>query len=321
MMNQTVLPISAVIPTRHRPLPLRRCLESLIDQGCLPAEVVVVDGSTDNASRKLVEDWALRVTSQCVVVWKAADQLGAAAQRNQGITVATQPFVCFFDDDILFEPDCMSRLWDALQSDSTIGGVNAMIVNQRYQPPGLISRLFFTLMHGRSEISFAGRVIGPAINLLPEDRDDLPEVVQVEWLNLGCTLYREEALPSPLFNSIFRGYSLMEDLTLSLRVGKCWKLANVRTARIFHDSQPGDHKSSITDLARMELVNRLFVMTQVLHRKRLSDYFKFLVLQGFIIASSFNTREWYRVVPLVVIGKLRGLGYVMLRGKTCLSSR
>jgi hypothetical protein len=149
-----------------------------------------------------------------------------------------------------------------------------MIVNQRYQPPGLVSRILFTLMHGRREKSFAGRVIGPAINLLPEDREDLPEIVPVQWLNLGCTLYRREALPSPPFDSVFVGYSMMEDLTLSLRVGRHWKLANARTARIFHDSQPGDYKADVRALAAMELVNRHYVMTKICERRGVAAYLR-----------------------------------------------
>src|SRR5439155_12035068 len=159
--------------------------------------------------------------------------------------------------------------------------VNAMIVNQRYQPPGLASWLMFTLMHGRRENSFAGRVIGPAINLLPEDRDDLPEVVPVEWLNLGCTLYRREVLPSPPFDPMFTGYSLMEDLALSSEVGRSWKLANARTARIYHDSQRGDYKSDVADIARMQLVNRHYVMTEILHRRRIGDYLRLIIWELF----------------------------------------
>ena len=81
-------------------------------------------------------------------------------------------------------------MWRALHSDERIGGVNAMITNQRYQMPGRISRFVFHLIDGRPESSYAGGVLGPAVNLLPADRDDLPEVVPVEWLNTGarCTV-------------------------------------------------------------------------------------------------------------------------------------
>jgi hypothetical protein len=77
----------------------------------------------------------------------------------------------------------------------------------------------------------------------------------------------------------------MEDLALSLRVGKQWRLANVRTARIFHDSQPGAHKSDIAALAEMELVNRHFVMTQVLGKSRARDYGHLILWEAFQLLS------------------------------------
>src|SRR5437867_8288933 len=206
------LPISAVIATRNRAQSLSRTLQSLLTQDLLPTEFIVVDSSEDDEARSFLSDFEKLVSPAASVRWVAADVLGAAPQRNQGVALSTQPFIWFFDDDILFESDCVTRLWHAIESDATLGGVNAMIVNQRYQPPGFVSRTMFTLMHGRSEKSFAGKVIGPAINLLPEDRDDLPEVVPVEWLNTTCTMYRREVLPSPPFDSLFVGYSLMEDV-------------------------------------------------------------------------------------------------------------
>ncbi|MBM3550216.1 MAG: glycosyltransferase family 2 protein [Alphaproteobacteria bacterium] len=294
------LPLSAVLPTRDRASVLLRTLKSLTAQSVLPAELIVVDGSTRDDARAIVEQWAAEVAPATKAIWLRATTLGAAAQRNQGVAIATQPFVWFFDDDILFEPECVARLWRAIESDGALGGVNAMIVNQRYQPPGRVSRMMFALMSGRNEPTFAGKVLGPAVNLLPEDRDDLPEVVPTEWLNTTCTIYRREALPDPLFDSIFTGYSMMEDLTLSLRVAKRWRLANARTARIYHDSQPGAHKSDIAALDEMELVNRHYVMTQVLGRARAPDYARLALWEAFQFACSASKGARLR-------GKLRAL--------------
>jgi hypothetical protein len=215
--------------------------------------------------------------------------------------------VGFFDDDILFRADCVARLWGALKSGPPLGGVSAMIENQRYQPPGTISRFMFRLMAGRFETSYAGRVLGPAVNLLPEDREDLPEVVQVEWLNTTCAMYRREALPDPPFPDHFTGYSMMEDLTLSLMVGKRWKLANARTARIFHDSQPGSHKSNVANLAEMELVNRHYVMTHVLSRSRWVDYWRLAIWEVFQVAVAATSKEGLLSLHRILIGKAGGL--------------
>jgi GT2 family glycosyltransferase len=173
----------------------------------------------------------------------------------------------------------------------------------------------FTLMNGCSENSIAGKVNGPAINLLPEDRDELPEAVPVEWLNTTCTMYRREALPSPPFDSFFTDYSLMEDLALSLQVAqRGWKLANVRTARIFHDSQSGEHKDKAAALAEMELVNRHYVMTETLNRRRLGDYLKLALFEIFGLFSLFLSRgpASFRAT---LAGKARGIAKLRAANK------
>ncbi len=306
-----ILPVSAVVPTMSRPRLLQRTLASLENQNLFPAELIVVDASDDETTREMLNAFPVESRVSCSLRWIPAHARGAAVQRNQGVAAATQPAIWFFDDDILFEPECVARLWRALQSDPGLGGVNAMIVNQRYQPPGLCSRLLFRAMHGRSEGSFAGRVIGPAMNLLPEDREDLPEVVAVDWLNTTCTIYRREALPSSPFDSFFVGYSMMEDLALSLTVGKKWKLANVRTARIHHDSQPREDKNNNFAFARMELINRHYVMTQILERRQLSDYLKLLLFELFGLGASLTTLRGPTTLPSVLFGKFAGVGAII----------
>ena len=304
--ERTAAPISAVIATKDRASRLWRTIEGLAAQSVVPDEVIIIDGSKDGTNQ--VPAWEAVRSRFRRVICEQATQTGAAAQRNQGVRAASLGFVLFCDDDVDYEPECVARLWSAIGSDRKIGGVSAMIVNQNYQPPGTISRALFTLMHGHSEKSFAGKVIGPAINLLPEDRDDLPEVVKVEWVNTTCTMYRRQALPSPPFDSFFSGYSLMEDVTLSLRVAqRGWKLANARTARIYHDSQPGEHKQDLRDVSRMELINRHYVMTRVLERRSLPDYLRLASWEMFQIASTAASAGGWHKLGQMLRGKWRAL--------------
>jgi GT2 family glycosyltransferase len=277
-------------------------LDSLAAQIPQPAQIVLVDASEDQATRSLCVDRPVSGLG-AELVWLPAEIPGAASQRNKGVEGCRNGIIGFFDDDILFEPGCVKRLWEALQSDARLGGVNAMITNQRYEPPGRASRMIFRWMAGRREASYAGRVLGPAVNLLPEDREDLPEIVPVQWLNTTCTLYRRESLPDPPFLRNFTGYSLMEDLALSLTVGKHWKLANARTARIYHDSQPGSHKAEPIATSRMELVNRHYVMTKVMGKRGLADHARLALWELFQLTS-------------IAIDKRGGIGFWReLRGK------
>jgi GT2 family glycosyltransferase len=237
------------------------------------------------------------------VRWVRAGRRGSAAQRNQGVRDATQSTIWFFDDDILFESECVARLWRALETEPSLGGVSAMISNQRYAPPGVVSKTFFTILEGRRRSTFAGRVIGPAVHLLPEDRDDLPVVVPVEWLNTTCCMYRREALPSPPFDFIFDEYSVMEDLALSLRVGRTWRLANVRTARIFHDSRVTPFKADAGAFAAMESFNRHYVMTEILGRTGVADYCRLFAWDLFQLAALLARGETRARVPAMIRGK------------------
>jgi GT2 family glycosyltransferase len=304
--DSVLIDVGAVVATRGRAKVLRRTLESLSKQSAQPFRIAIVDASEDVETKKICEKSIARLRSE--VEWVHTKSKGAASQRNEGIAKSSEPVILFFDDDVLFEHDCLARLWNALQSDSQLGGVSAMITNQSYSNPSAVSRLVFTLLHGRKETSFAGKVIGPAVNLLPQDKDDLPEIVPVEWLNTTCTMYRREALPSPGFDSFFKNYSLMEDVTLSLRVAqRGWRLANVRTARIYHDSQPGEHKSDMTEIAAMELVNRYYVMRNVLGLRGLGIHLKLILWLLFQLASKAAGPRPWQATKSEIAGKFRAI--------------
>jgi glycosyltransferase involved in cell wall biosynthesis len=126
-MAVELVPVAVVIPTGNRAVVLRRTLESLAAQSFQPDRIVLVDASEDETTRSLcVERTVFGLASE--VIWRAAQIRGAASQRNQGVRECRHAVIGFFDDDILFEPECVARLWHALQSDVGLGGVNTMIV-------------------------------------------------------------------------------------------------------------------------------------------------------------------------------------------------
>ena len=304
------LPIAAVIPTRNRADVLERTLNSVALQDRQPTAIIVIDSSDDERSQICCETPLNGLLSK--IIYEHSDTPGAASQRNQASKFLDQPFVLLMDDDIVLDPDCIQRLWLALQ-DPQVGGASAMISNQHYTEPSRFTRWCYRLIHGSHLPSYAGRCLGPSINLLPEDDENLPEVVPVEWLNSTCTLYRREGLPDPIFPSHFTGYSMFEDVTLSLTVGTNHKLVNARTARIFHDSQPGDHKSSLVSLTRMEINNRHYVTTHILGRRHARHLFGHAVWQAYKVIALLKRPQSWKQVPATLAGTMFGLGDILLR--------
>ncbi len=303
------IPVSAVIATANRASVFNKTLSSLFNQSVVPEQIIVVDAS------KTDETYLLCQQNYPTIEWIKAKIKGAATQRNEGIDFVQTEFVFFMDDDIIFEADCIKNLWNSINYTNDAGGVNAMVTNQQYQTPGRVTQFMYQLMHGKKLDSYAGMCIGPAWNLLPEDKDHLPAIQPVEWLNTTCTMYRKVALPSPAFSSHFTDYSLMEDVCLSLEVAKKWKLFNARTARIFHDSQPGLHKKRHSALAKMELVNRYYVMTTILQRTNFFDYCKLFLLEFFGVATTLNSGNgWIQLFP-TLIGKAAAFQQIIFKGK------
>lgn len=299
-----ILEISAIIATGNRPEVLSRTIHSMAEQSHLPKELIVVDASGNNLTKELCLSLG-GLSFQLIYV--RANEKGAAHQRIQGVSLASQPVIWFLDDDIILEDSCTERVWKGFNYSANVGAVNAMITNQHYTTPGLLTRSMYWLMHGEKLSSYAGKIIGPAWNLLPEDEPGLPEYSVCEWLNSTCTMYKKEALPVPVFPSFFTGYSLMEDVALSVIIGRTYTLLNARTARIYHDSQPGDHKNNVKDISKMALVNRYLVMTKILNRSGFSYTLKLFLLELFGITTSLRNRKAWNNLPAVLGGKISAI--------------
>lgn len=312
-VESTVIPVSVVIPTCNRWLVLERTIRSLLAQEVLPFEIIVIDASGVDQSACF---HALLADSIVKGNYVKATTSGATHQRIQGIQVSNQPFVWLVDDDIILQPECTRRLFCGFEMVAGVGAVSAMIINQQYGSPGLFSRFMFRFMSGVSMVNYAGKVIGPAWNLLPADSDNLPEYVRCDWLNTTCTMYRKEVLPAPVFADFFTGYSMFEDLALSAEIGKSHVLLNARTARIFHDSQPGNHKSDVIDLSRMALINRYWVMTRVLGRTGAVFICKLAILDTVGVLTSLRNVAAWRKLPSVLWGKIAGWVLILGRGKS-----
>jgi glycosyltransferase involved in cell wall biosynthesis len=122
--------VSVVIPTRDRPVLLRRAVESVLAQdvvrsGDVAVEVVVVFDGTE-------PDHALPVEHPTVRTMTNARTPGLAGSRNTGILAARGELVAFCDDDDEWEPAKLGAQLEALAADPTTEMVTtAMVVDFR----------------------------------------------------------------------------------------------------------------------------------------------------------------------------------------------
>ena len=248
--------ISAVIPTCEAKWNAGFTFRSLPELTRKPDEIMVVmDGDKEE-----VEEASLAGVP--VKIFKTR-QRGAAAKRNLGVEKSSGEAILLVDDDVEFRPGCLEAMERVLMSDAAIGGVGCFIENQRFQEPGLYSRMLYRMCGGWGIRDFGGKCFGPLINVYPRPWKEGPQFRETEWLNSTCTLYRREALPRPAFEPGFTGYSFMEDVALSRRVRKGWKIGVARDAWIIHHTQPAPYKQNAAQLHEMGLVNRFHILREV----------------------------------------------------------
>lgn len=102
--------VSVIIPCYNHASTIGRCLESLFAQTYADKEIIVVDdGSTDDLAS------ALRPYEGRVRLVRQANAGGPVA-RNRGFRESTGELVLFSDADILWKPEALASLTEALDA-------------------------------------------------------------------------------------------------------------------------------------------------------------------------------------------------------------
>ena len=261
--------LSLVVATKDRPDDLRKMLNSLRDQTMAPAEIVVVDASSDPVESILKEFPTLPFR------YLRHFPPSAAAQRNAGIQ-ACSPFatlIGFADDDILFEPDAFEHLlhfWDTASSDTLGAAFNLRNYPQR-------GRSFLK----RSRFSEALGLYSPRPGSVSASgwQTVIPGLGQdqfVDWLPTTAVTFRREAFQLSLFDDFFESYSYLEDLDLSYTISRVGRLAVVAAAGFRHFPSPSGRVTSF-QFGRFEVRNRLYFVRK--HNLSLSRCFLGLAIR------------------------------------------
>jgi glycosyltransferase involved in cell wall biosynthesis len=103
-------PISVVIPTFNDVGRIGDALASVVSQTLPPAEVVVADDGSDDATERFVRDFACGQAGSVPVRYvRLPGRSGDAAARNAGIAAATGEWIAICDSDDVWAPTKLER--------------------------------------------------------------------------------------------------------------------------------------------------------------------------------------------------------------------
>jgi len=241
--------LAFVVATKDRPEELRRLWASLLAQTRLPDEVVVVDASA--APAPLVSPRPARPVLRRIPSAVAS----AALQRNIGVDAVgpAVDLIGFLDDDAVLEENAveeMLRLFDAYGPE--LGGAAFNLINH--------PDLTFPGIKRTPLVGSLGLYARRSGAVTPSGFQTMIGTVEAttwtDWLPSTAAVWRREIFRGHRFDEWYSGYSYLEDLDFSYRVGRVYRLAVIASARYRHLPAPGGRGSGY-EFGLREVLNRV----------------------------------------------------------------
>lgn len=230
----------------------RACLDSILLSDYSPLEILLVDNASSDGSGQILQHEYPEIP-----YLQTGKNLGYAGGNNRGIEWALHrgaEYVLIINNDTVVDPSTVTKLVQALESDSAAGAISPKILF--HDRPDLIS-------FGGGQLSRL-RAIGHHTNEGRLDRTDpMKDVAAVSFLSGCCLLVPARVLRTVGgFDEDFFAY--VEDVDLSLRMADAgYTLLYHPEARILHHSKPTDAQPSpfqifLRDRNRRRLARRRY---------------------------------------------------------------
>ena len=256
-MSAELTSASIVICTLNRPDDIQRCVTAITQQSRKPKQLIVVDaGELGEVENRLREGC---VAAGIEFIY-CKDQPSTTKQRNRGAELVTSDIVFFLDDDSELDANYVETILNIYDEDSgrTIGGATGVLSPNQRATSGIWRwyTRFFLLPEVRVDTGSRLKASNFPIysTVLAETRD-------TEIMPSTAVSFRTEVFRDFLFDVDLAGYVMAEDIDLSYRVSRNYRLLVVPDAVFRHS------KSLVSRNSTREHEKRRVLFTQYFFQK------------------------------------------------------
>ncbi|TDD75983.1 glycosyltransferase family 2 protein [Flavobacterium caseinilyticum] len=226
---------SLVICTYMRPQSLQQLLQSVQLQTLYPDEILIVDGSVEQETKRMIAQKNI-VNLRYFLVSEAFR--GLTKQRNFGLNQVnpTSEIVAFLDDDTELMPNYFEELIKTFAENPEISGVGGVAINEnnwtlaepnkKYNPKRYFQLEGFVYKEGQRNV--VRNYLGLQSNLGPGRMPDYShgktcgfplngKTYEADLLIGMSFAFRRNVFDSMRFSTYFEGYGLYEDADFSIR--------------------------------------------------------------------------------------------------------
>jgi glycosyltransferase involved in cell wall biosynthesis len=276
---------AVVICTRHRPSELRSALRAVF-QTRPTATVVVLDGSTDEATRDVCASLG-KTLDGAGLHYVRAQTPGLTRQRNQAVSYCDglgSEILHFIDDDTEVLPGYFDAIESRFLRDSQLVGVGACIENFPQLKYPLFRRVFDLTGKTPGKVLRSGRWVVAQYPGISED-------IVPDCLAGCCMSYLTETCRQYRFDERLEGASLGEDRDFGFRVSRDRSIAIEPTARCVHHVSPVNRLSPYRSRREYAVLTFAWVVEQRQHGLSRLAFVWSLVGEIFLTISSAVVRR------------------------------
>jgi GT2 family glycosyltransferase len=254
--------LSLIICTYMRPQSLQQLLESVQGQTVFPDEILIIDGSVNQETERMIAQKNVANLSYFLV---SESFRGLTKQRNFGLdqVATTSDIVAFLDDDTELSPTYFEELISTFVNDPSISGVGGVAVNENgwsLTAPNKkhdANRYFqfdkFVYKEGQRNVM--RNYLGLQSNLGPGRMPDYShgktcgfpltgKTYEVDLLVGMSFSFRKRVFDSIRFSTYFEGYGLYEDADFSIRALQFGKNVINTKVQLNHYHHPSGRPNS-----------------------------------------------------------------------------
>jgi glycosyltransferase involved in cell wall biosynthesis len=227
--------VSVIIPTKNRPQCLDAIVGKLLAQTVRPQQLIIVDQSESDQSRRLVEaryaSMPPRAQDHVRLCYLHDRHIpGAAVARNRGMEVADGDVWLFVDDDMGLELEFVKEILTVYARFASVDGVSGIITN--YSQPRFEARLWAAIFL-RGPFRDERQSIYWNANRLRKSNP-----IRVTKFGSGLMSFRASVVRNHRFHGALRGLPPGEDVDFCARLGPNVTLVMAPRARTTHDQSP-----------------------------------------------------------------------------------
>lgn len=233
-----------------RPKEIITVLDSIKNQTIYPNQIIVVDASTNSNTIKAIENYSM---NNLDFYYVDETYRGSAKQRNYGIDKIKNDidYVLFLDDDVVLLENYCENILTTYNLNPDALGVSGLIIEEKNwlfkgssHKPKIDEYFYDGWVTKESLRGIIRKLLKLYPNVPPGIMPDFShgnnlfppsdKIYNNELLMSGVCSYKYKIIKQYKFDNFFHGYSLYEDIALSLRISKIGKMYINTKAKLYH---------------------------------------------------------------------------------------